>query len=120
MTFLIRHARILTLAQARSDSTSSGGAQPRRGAALRDLGIIPRGDVLVREDKIVAIGTELDVPPDAEVIEADGRVLMPGFVDCHTHACWAGERIDDWERQLNGSLTPEVLNQARGIQATVR
>jgi imidazolonepropionase len=100
MTLLIRHARILTLAPPRTDSPTLTSHRHRRGAALRDLGVIPRGDVLVEAGKISAVGPDLAAPADAEVIEADGRVLMPGFVDCHTHACWAGDHVDAWERRL--------------------
>ena len=67
MSLLIRHARILTLAQAK--------AGPRRGKALRELGVIARGDVLVEADQIAAVGPNLPVPPDAEVIEADGDLV---------------------------------------------
>ena len=120
MTLLIRHARILTLAQPQSDLTSTTSTRPRRGAALRDLGIIARGDVLVQEGKIAAVGSDLAAPPDAEVIEADGRVVMPGFIDCHTHACWAGERIDEWDRQLSGSSPADIIKAGGGLQSTVR
>ncbi|MFA6286656.1 MAG: imidazolonepropionase [Opitutaceae bacterium] len=120
MSLLIRHARILTLAQPGSDSTVTGGVRPRRGAALRELGIIARGDVLVSDGKIAAVGAELPAPPDAEVLEADGRVLMPGFVDCHTHACWAGDRLDEWDKQLRGATPPELQKLGGGIHATVR
>ena len=120
MSLLIRHARILTLAQPGSDSTLTVGVKPRRGAALSELGIIARGDVLVSDGKIAAVGAELPVPPDAEVIEADGRVLMPGFVDCHTHACWAGDRLDEWDKQLRGASPAELQKLGGGIHATVR
>jgi len=104
MSLLIRRARILTLAPPKSESGAilPGG---RRGAALRDLGVIARGDVLVQDGKIAAVGPDLPVPTDAETIEADGRVLMPGFVDCHTHSCWAGDVSEAWEREVR--LAPE-------------
>jgi imidazolonepropionase len=87
---------------------------------LRELGIIARGDVLVADGKIAAVGTELAVPPNIEVIEADGRVLMPGFVDCHTHACWAGDSLDEWTQQLGGVLAAEIAKRGGGIHGTVR
>ncbi len=118
MTLLIRHARILTLAQPGSDPSS--GARARRGPALRNLGIIPRGDVLIQDGKITAVGTEVPAPSEAEVIEADGRVVMPGFIDSHTHACWAGDRVDEWEQRLSGTPPAEILKKGGGIQSTVR
>jgi imidazolonepropionase len=111
MSLLFRNARILTLA---------GAAGPRRGTALRDLGVVPQGEVLVVDDKIAAIGPRVEAPADAQVIDAAGRVLMPGFVDCHTHACWAGERLDEWEKKLNGVSYLEILKAGGGIHATVR
>ncbi len=111
MGLLIRNARILTLA---------GDARPRRGAAMRELGIIPAGDVLVGEGTIAAVGPKLEAPEGTEVIEARGRVLLPGFVDCHTHACWAGDRFDEWERRLRGAPPRELLAAGGGLPATVR
>jgi len=55
-----------------------------------------------------------------EVFDAGGRVVMPGFVDCHTHACFAGDRLDEWERKLAGVPYLELLKQGGGIMATVR
>jgi imidazolonepropionase len=107
----IRNARILTL---------RGEPGPRRGPALRDLGVIPHGEVIVADGKIAAVGEKLESPAVAEVIDAAGRVLMPGFVDCHTHACWAGDRLDEWEKKLNGVPYLEILKAGGGIHSTVR
>ncbi len=120
MSLLIRHARVLTLAQSKTDSALTAGARARRGKALRELGIIPRGDVLIIDGKISAVGPELAAPSDIEVLEADGRVLMPGFIDCHTHACWAGDRLDEWEQQLSGVASVEIVKRGGGFHATVR
>ncbi|MEO6005339.1 MAG: amidohydrolase family protein, partial [Opitutus sp.] len=120
MSKLIRHARILTLAAPASGGGLTAAARARRGPALRNLGIIPRGDVLITDGKIAAVGVDLPAPSDAEVIEADGRVLMPGFVDCHTHACWAGDRLEEWEQQLSGTPAAETVKGNAGFVATVR
>ncbi|MBA3850649.1 MAG: imidazolonepropionase, partial [Opitutus sp.] len=106
-----RNARILTL---------RGEPGPRRGQALRELGVVPHGEVLVADGKIAAVGEKIDAPADAEVIDAAGRVLMPGFVDCHTHACWAGDRLDEWEKKLNGVPYLDILKAGGGIHSTVR
>lgn len=111
MSLLIRNARILTL---------GAGSRPRRGKELGDLGIIPAGEVLVADGRIAAVGAKVDAPADAEIIDALGRVLMPGFVDCHTHACWAGDRLDEWEKKLRGVPYLEILKQGGGIHATVK
>lgn len=123
MSLFIRRARLLTLSSAATVSAASlpSGApvRPRRGPALRDLGIIPRGDVWVQGDKIVAVGTDLPIPPEAEVIDADGRVLMPGLVDCHTHACGASEPIDEWERALTSTQTPDLAQGEVGLASVI-
>ncbi len=114
MSLLIRNARLLTLA------SPEACGRPRRGKALGDLGIIPHGEVLVVDDRIAAVGEKVDAPADAEVIDANGRVLLPGFVDCHTHACWAGDRLAEWEQKLRGVPYLEILKQGGGIHSTVR
>ena len=111
MSLHIRNARLLTLAH---------GSRPRRGKELGDLGIIPAGEVLVAEGRIAAVGAKVEAPADAEIIDAMGRVVMPGFVDCHTHACWAGDRLDEWEMKLGGVPYLEILKKGGGIHATVK
>jgi imidazolonepropionase len=111
LNLLIRNARILTLA---------AGARPRRGRELHELSVIPQGEVLVADGAIAAVGARVEAPVQAEVIDAGGRVLMPGFIDCHTHACWAGSRIDEWEQRLRGVAPAEIQKNGGGILATVR
>ncbi|MEY3775331.1 MAG: hypothetical protein RLZZ129_2111 [Verrucomicrobiota bacterium] len=111
MILHLRNARILTL---------TGETTPRRGKALGELGVIPQGEVLVADGKIAAVGPRVEAPANAEVIDVGGRVLMPGFVDCHTHACWAGDRLDEWEQKLRGATYLEILKGGGGIHATVR
>ncbi len=108
---LIRNARVLTLA---------GGA-PRRGDSMADLGVLDRADVLVEHGKVSAVGTlDAGIPPGCAVIEAGGRVLMPAFIDAHTHACWAGDRLDEWEMKQRGATYLDLLKAGGGIMATVR
>ena len=58
--------------------------------------------------------------PAAERRHAHGRVLMPGFVDCHTHACFAGDRLDEWELKQSGASYLDILKSGGGIMSTVR
>jgi imidazolonepropionase len=111
MSLLFRQARVVTLA---------GGTRVRRGPELRELHVADGMDVLVADGAIAAIGPKLEVPAETEVIAANGRVLMPGFVDCHTHACWAGDRLEEWEQKLRGVPYLEILKRGGGIHATVR
>jgi imidazolonepropionase len=87
---------------------------------MAELGLVPQGEVLVADGRITAVGPKVEAPADAEVIEAQGRVLMPGLVDCHTHACWAGDRLDEWEMKLRGVPYREILSKGGGIHATVK
>ena len=110
MPLIIHDARILTLA----------GAAPRRGSAHADLGVIPRGHVVIDGGRIAAVaaGDAPDIPGDR--LDARGRILMPGFVDGHSHACWAGDRLDEWDRQRAGASYLEILSTGGGIMSTVR
>lgn len=108
---LIRNARVLTLAE---------GARPRRERELADLGAIDACDVLIENARVAGVAPGLDAPADARVIDAGGRVLMPAFVDCHTHACWAGDRLDEWEMKQRGATYLEILESGGGIMSTVR
>ncbi|MEX2219051.1 MAG: imidazolonepropionase [Phycisphaerales bacterium] len=112
MSLVIRNARVLTLA----------GDRPRRGRALGDLGVLERADVALEGDRIREVSRGIPAPgvPGAREMDAAGRVLMPAFVDCHTHACWAGSRVDEWDRKLQGVTYLELLRAGGGIMSTVR
>lgn len=112
MSVLIHNARVLTL---------GGDPAARRGRATGDLGVIERGWVRTEGDLIAAVGHgEPDSLEADHAIDAGGRVCMPAFVDCHTHLCWAGERLDEWERKLAGASYLEILRAGGGILSTVR
>jgi len=100
--------------------TLSGG--PQRGRALGTLGIIENGAVLVREEKIVAVGTTQDLRathPDEPTLDASGCVVMPGFVDPHTHLIWGGDRAREFEMRLEGAKYLDILAAGGGIISTV-
>ena len=108
----ITNARVLTLAR---------GGRPRRGGATRDLAPIEVGSVLVENGRVTRVEPgEIDPPADAAVIDAGGRVVMPAFIDAHTHACWAGDRLDEWELKQRGASYLELLESGGGIMSTVR
>ncbi len=101
--------------------TLAGG--PQRGGDLGRLEIIPDGAVLVRDGKIAAVGTSQELRhayPDEEALDAGGQVVMPGFVDPHTHAIWAGDRAAEFEMRLQGKTYLEILAAGGGILSTVR
>ncbi|NJD60639.1 MAG: imidazolonepropionase [Anaerolineae bacterium] len=96
---------------------------PQRGADLGNLGIIPDGAVLFRDNKILAVGTSGDLRqayPQEETLSAGGQVVMPGFVDPHTHLLWVGDRAAEFEMRLQGKSYLEILAAGGGILSTVR
>ena len=116
------NADLLILNAAQLVTCASGG-QPKRGAQMRELGIIADGAVAVQDGKIAALGTTADLRArytSARVIDARGKVVLPGFVDCHTHAVFAGDRLDDFESRIGGRTYMEILAAGGGIMSTVR
>ncbi|MGD8405840.1 MAG: imidazolonepropionase [Anaerolineales bacterium] len=101
--------------------TLSGG--PQRGHALGTLGIIENGAVLVRDEKIVAVGESDELRsayPNEPTLDASGSVVMPGFVDPHTHLIWGGDRAKEFEMRLEGAKYLDILAAGGGIISTVR
>ena len=100
--------------------TLSGG--PQRGADLGNLGLVSDGAVFYRSGEIVEVGSSsqlLEKYPDEERWDAAGRVVMPGFVDPHTHVVWAGDRAGEFESRLAGKTYLEILEAGGGILSTV-
>ncbi len=91
-----------------------------RGARVLTPGGAVLGDVRIEHGRIAAIAGTLPVAPGDAIVEASGRGLLPGFVDCHTHACWAGHRLDEWAGRLAGVPYLDILRAGGGIMATVR
>jgi len=108
---LITGARALTM---------SVGDRPRRGAAMGELAAIDDAWVLIEGDRIARVASGPIDAPDAARVEARGRVLMPAFVDAHTHLCWAGDRLDEWDARLGGASYSGQLGAGGGIMSTVR
>lgn len=107
---LLRNVRIVT---------HDGG--PARGRSLGSMAVIRSGSVRL-SGGVIAEMADGPVEPAAgeRVIEGGGRALLPGLVDCHTHLCWAGDRLDEWERKLAGASYLDILRAGGGIMSTVR
>jgi imidazolonepropionase len=104
--------------------TLAGPHRPRIGAGMRDLAILDDGAMLIREGRIVQTGArgeiEKSIDADCEVVDAAGRVVMPGFVDAHTHPVFAGNRADEFELRAAGKSYQEIAASGGGIRSTVR
>ena len=135
-TILTHASQLLTL---------RGDTVPRRGAAMRDLGIIEDGAMLIADGKIAAVGTtdELRRVPQSlsrarrgirapqlganlgnsesvEEIDCRDKVVLPGFVDSHTHPVFAAPRLIDFEKRISGASYEEIAQAGGGIRASIR
>ena len=110
-------SELLTLAHA--------GGGPRVGPALRDLAIVKDGALAVSGGRIVAAGSRdavlraVDPRPDCRQVSAGGAVVMPGFVDCHTHTVFARYRLDEYEWRVAGTTYEEIAARGGGIAKSV-
>ncbi len=106
--------------------TLSGDSRPRTGKRMNDLGIIRNGALAISKDKIIACGTSDEVMEEVSKtsstveLDASGRVVMPGFIDCHTHLVFAGSREDEFEQRIKGAGYMDILKSGGGIFSTVR
>lgn len=100
----------------------AGPARPRVGRELRELNIIRDGGLLIHNGRIVFAGprSSMQIEAGIEVIDAGGRVVMPGFVDAHTHPVFAGNRADEFEKRAEGATYQEIAAAGGGIRSTVR
>jgi imidazolonepropionase len=96
---------------------------PRLAAHGGGLGEIEDGLIASRDGKIVFAGRASDAPDvidTVEIIDCGGRLITPGFIDCHTHLVYAGDRADEFERRLNGESYESIARAGGGILSTVR
>jgi imidazolonepropionase len=114
---LIRHIRQLI---------ACAGPAPLRGADQRRIPIVEDGAVAADEERILFAGPDRDLPssivsaPDSRVIDGRALSVVPGFVDAHTHAMFAGDRRDELRRRLGGASYAEIAAQGGGIVSSVR
>jgi imidazolonepropionase len=96
---------------------------PQRGDRLGDLAIIEDGAVALSNGSIISLGSTVDLTARyqaAQTIDAGQRVVMPGFVDPHTHVVFAGDRADEFEQRIAGATYLDIMNAGGGIMSTVR
>ena len=101
------------------------GRGPRRGRALSNPGIIKDGALLIRDGRIVGVGTRTKVEAltdarSAEKLNVEGRVILPGFVDSHTHLIHAASRAEEYELKIAGASYEEIARKGGGILNSVK
>ena len=109
-----------------SEILTCAGPAPRCGSAQRNAGAIERGVVAAANGRIVFVGSEREwrergsLEPNSLVIDAAGGAVVPGFVDAHTHAVFAGDRRGELRRRLGGETYAQIAAEGGGIVGTVR
>ncbi|WP_135229008.1 imidazolonepropionase [Deinococcus fonticola] len=93
---------------------------PQRGAAMRELTVLEDAALLVKNGLIEWVGPASAAPAAAQTLALGGRAVVPGLIDPHTHAVWAGDRLRDWEAKLGGATYEEILSRGGGIRSTMR
>lgn len=114
--FFRRPSQLLTL---------SGAPAPRRGRQLSELGILRDGALLTLGETILAVGPGRTLERQAarmkaREIDSRHRVVMPGFIDSHTHLVFAASRVEDFERRLRGQTYEEIARAGGGIPLSAR
>lgn len=98
--------------------TPAPGVQ--RGAAMRDLTVIPDAAMLVSGGVIRWVGPRTDAPSNVPEHDLGGVAVVPGLTDPHTHAVWAGDRLADFEARVQGVPYEEILARGGGIRSSMR
>src|ERR1700757_5203600 len=101
------------------------GKAPRRGKSLRDLGIVSDGALLLADGRVAKVGArrEIEALPEAraaEKLDVGGRVVLPGFVDSHTHLIHAASRAEEYELKIQGASYEEIARKGGGILSSVK
>lgn len=104
-------------------SLAGNNQKPRVGKQMRELETIRNGGLAIKEGKIVAVGKSTDIAKAyraENVISANGKIVLPGFVDPHTHLVFAGSREDEFQMRVEGAYYMVILSSGGGILKTVR
>lgn len=103
--------------------TLAGPKRARIGEELSELGIVSDGALLIDGERIAAVASSAEIAKisaGAEITDAREKVVLPGFVDAHTHLVFAGNRLDDFEARARGETYEQIAQRGGGIQTTVK
>jgi imidazolonepropionase len=110
-----------TLITGISQLVTASGAGPKHGPAMRELKIIESAAIAISSGSVIWTGRASEWAGEAETtVDAGGRAVVPGLIDPHTHAVWAGDRLSDFEARTSGSTYEEILAAGGGIRSTIR
>ena len=116
MQLLVKHIRQLV-------TVAAHGKRMKAGREMRELGIVENGSVLVQDGVIAWVGRTdqlgVAIEEDATVIDGDGCIMLPGFIDAHTHLLFAGSRADEFAVRASGKSYQEIAGAGGGILSTV-
>ncbi len=103
--------------------TCASGGKPKRDIDMLDVGILADGAVAINDGTFLAVGSRAEIEAmfePSETIDAEGRVVTPGFVDPHTHIVFAGDRLNEFELKIKGAEYLDILAAGGGIVSTVK
>jgi imidazolonepropionase len=104
-----------------SQLVTAEGPDPKHGLIMRELKIVERAAIAMSAGVIVWTGRESDRVPEADaIVDVSGHAVVPGLIDPHTHAVWAGNRLADFEARTSGATYEEILASGGGIRSTIR
>lgn len=106
-------------------TVSAGGRLVKTGQSMRELHVIESAAVMIENDKITWIGKMEDlsmssIGGETEILDCMDRIVLPGFVDAHTHALFSGNRSDEFNRRCSGATYQEIAANGGGILTTVQ
>ena len=123
MTSSAGRSRPLLIRNLAQVASPDGRAAPLRGRDLREIDLLEDAYVLCADGRIAALGAMShlgSVPDDVDEIDGHGLSAIPGLVDCHTHACFAGDRVEEFSLRAGGASYEELHAAGGGILSTVR
>ncbi len=104
-----------------SQLVTAVGAGPKHGQSMRELRIVESAAMAISSGLVGWIGKASEWTGVAEtIVDLGGRAVVPGLIDPHTHAVWAGDRLADFEARTSGSTYEEILAAGGGIRSTIR